>query len=148
MDQTDRDILNLIQSNLPITARPYLAVAEELGLSEAEVIERVRALKEAGVIRRIGGNVNSRAVGYASTLCAAQVGEKDFESFVEAVNARPGVTHNYLRDDDDFNVWFTLIAPSEKDLAAELAALEAETGVQVFSLPAIKTFKIAVDFEV
>ena len=148
MDQTDRDILNLIQSNLPITARPYLAVAEELGLSEAEVIERVRALKEAGVIRRIGGNVNSRAVGYASTLCAAQVGEKDFESFVEAVNARPGVTHNYRRDDDDYNVWFTLIAPSQEDLAAELAAIEAETGIQVISLPAIKTFNIAVDFEV
>ena len=148
MDQTDRDILNLIQSNLPITARPYLAVAEELGLSEDEVLTRVKALKEGGVIRRIGGNINSRKVGYASTLCAAQVGEEEFNSFVEAVNARPGVTHNYLRDDDDYNVWFTLIAPSPEDLAAELAAIEAETDIQVLSLPAIKTFKIAVDFEV
>ena len=148
MDQIDRDILNLIQSHFPLITRPYLAVAEELGLSEAEVMERVKALKEAGVIRRIGGNVNSRAVGYTSTLCAAQVGQEDFESFVAAVNARPGVTHNYRRDDDDLNVWFTLIAPSLEDLAAELAAIEAETGVSILSLPAVKTFKIAVDFEV
>lgn len=147
MDQTDRDILNIIQSRFPIAARPYLAVAEELGLSEAEVLSRVQALKDKGIIRRIGGNASSKAVGYASTLCAANVPEAKIERFAASVNARPGVTHNYRRE-GEFNLWFTLIAPSKAELEAEIEALRAETGIEIISLPAVKTFKIQVDFEV
>ncbi len=147
MDDKDREILNIIQSHFPIEERPYAAVADMVGLSEAEVMERVRALKERDVIRRIGGNVSSRSVGYVSTLCTARVPEDKMEAFIEAVNSRPGVTHNYRRD-NDFNLWFTFIAPSKEDLDAELAAIERETGVEVLSLPAVRTFKIQVDFPV
>jgi DNA-binding Lrp family transcriptional regulator len=148
MDQLDRDILNLIQSDFPLEARPYLAVAAKVGLTEAEVLRRVQALKDEGVIRRIGGNVWAGRVGYVSTLCAARVAEDKVDEFAAAVNELPGVTHNYLRDDDSFNVWFTLISPSAEEQAQTLADLEARTGVAVRSFPAVRTFKIKVDFEV
>ncbi len=148
MDQRDRDILNIIQSGFPLTARPYARVGEQVGLSEAEVLDRVRELKDKGVIRRIGGNVWAAKVGYVSTLCAAKVPDEKLALFAETVNALEGVTHNYRRDNDTLNVWFTLIVPTQEDLETTLEAIEKKTGVLPESFPAVKTFKIKVDFEV
>lgn len=147
LDKMDRTILNEIQSDFPIDSRPYQALAEKLGCSEAEVLRRVRRLKEHEVIRRIGANFNSRKLGYTSTLCAAKVPPERIEDFVGVVNSYPGVTHNYRRD-HEYNIWFTLIAPSEDDLRRTIEEIAAETEVgEILSLPAERIFKIRVDFE-
>jgi DNA-binding Lrp family transcriptional regulator len=148
MDDIDRRILNEIQSHFPIEVRPYQVLAERLGLDEDEIIRRVQALKDEGIIRRIGGNFNSRALGYTSTLCAAAVPDHKMEAFAAAVNNQPGITHNYQRD-HHYNVWFTLIAPSTADIAGILLEITRQTGVDdLISLPAEKIFKIKVDFPV
>lgn len=148
LDDADRAILNRIQSDFPITARPYLAIAAEIGLSEQEVIDRVVRLKEAGIIRRIGGNFVPGKLGYVSTLCAARIPPDKLECFTEAVNRRPGVTHNYRRE-NSFNVWFTFIAPSMAEIEANLREISAETGItEILNLPATKVFKIRAQFDV
>ncbi len=148
MDDIDRLILNEIQSRFPLDTRPYLALAERLGLTETEVMARVQALKDEGIIRRIGGNFNSRALGYTSTLCAAAVPDDKMAAFVDAVNAQPGITHNYQRE-HHYNVWFTLIAPSTADIRDILLEITRQTGVDdLISLPAEQIFKIKVDFKV
>jgi DNA-binding Lrp family transcriptional regulator len=148
MDETDKNILNEIQSDFPISPRPYLDVGKRLGLTESAVIESVRRLKENGIIRRIGANFHSNRLNHVSTLCAAKVPEEKIEPFVKVVNRYKGVTHNYLRN-GPYNVWFTFIA---KDMAAIDEALEeisVKTGVpDILNLPAKKMFKIKVDFEV
>jgi DNA-binding Lrp family transcriptional regulator len=148
MDETDRAIINIIQSDFPIAARPYLEIGERVHLSEQEVFERVRLLKEKGIIRRIGGNFDSRKLNFASTLCAAKVPEEAIEGFVKVVNGYPGVTHNYLRD-HEYNVWFTFIGPSKAYIRTALEEISRTTGITgILNLPAIKMFKIRVDFEV
>jgi len=148
LDDADRAILNRIQSDFPITERPYLAVADELGLTEREVIARVRRLREADIIRRIGGNFVPGKLGYVSTLCAARVPPEKVAAFAEVVNRNPGVTHNYLRE-NDFNVWFTFIAPSMEEIQARLQEIARETGVsEILNLPATAVFKIKAQFEV
>lgn len=147
LDPLDRAILNRIQSDFPITARPWQAVAEALGAAEAEVIDRVRRLKQAGLIRRIGGNFVPGKLGYVSTLCAARVPAEQIEPFAAAVNRHPGVTHNYLRD-HEVNVWFTFIAPSMAEIEAHLAAISRETGIAgILNLPATRVFKIRAQFD-
>jgi len=142
----DRKILNEIQRNFPVTHRPFLALARRLGMKEKAILDRVQKLKEAGVIRRIGASFSARAVGFSSTLCAAKVPPEKIEEFVSVVNSYPGVTHNYERE-GDFNLWFTLIAPSRKRIEEILAAISRRTGVRpILDLPATKTLKIAVDF--
>jgi DNA-binding Lrp family transcriptional regulator len=148
LDEMDRMILNEIQSHFPIEARPYQALGEKLGCSEEEVLQRVQDLKDREVIRRIGANCNSRKLGYTSTLCAAKVPSRLMARFVEVVNSYMGVTHNYRRD-HDYNIWFTLIAPSEEKIERILGEIMEMTGVgEVISLPAERLFKIQVDFEV
>ncbi|MDJ0783710.1 MAG: AsnC family transcriptional regulator [Desulfosarcinaceae bacterium] len=147
LEAVDRAILNRIQSNFPIAARPYAVIAAELNLSEKEILERVRALKSAGIIRRIGGNFVPHKVGHVSTLCAAKVPEEKLALFAETVNRYPGVTHNYRRE-NAYNVWFTFISPSRADIAANLEEIAAATGVtDILNLPATHVFKIKAQFE-
>ena len=148
LDELDRMILNEIQSNLPIEPRPYQVLAEKLQCSEEEVLRRVQDMKDREIIRRIGANCNSRKLGYTSTLCAAKVPSKLMQGFVEVVNSYTGVTHNYRRA-HEYNIWFTLIAPSKGEIRRILTEISERTGVaEIMSLPAERLFKIQVDFEV
>jgi len=148
MDDTDRSILNRIQSDLPIVSRPYLVVAQELGLEENDVIRRIRRLKKSGIIRRIGGNFAPNKLGFVSTLCAARVPEEKIAQFSETVNRYPGVTHNYRRD-HEYNVWFTFIAESMEQIEDYLKKIASETGVtDTLNLPATKVYKIKAQFDV
>jgi DNA-binding Lrp family transcriptional regulator len=146
IDDMDRAILNLIQSDFPITPRPYLAIAQRLGFSENDVIKRLDRLKKRGIIRRIGGNFVPEKLGFISTLCAARVPEDKIQSFAKAVNRYPGVTHNYQRD-NKYNVWFTFIAPSMKEIEENLENISRQTGIKkIINLPATKVFKIRAHF--
>ncbi|SMP59320.1 transcriptional regulator, AsnC family [Desulfonatronum zhilinae] len=145
MDAIDKKILDLIQTDFPLDPRPYARIGEQFGLTEAEALARVRALKGKGIIRRIGANFQSRKLGWTSTLCAAQVPEDKLDQFTSEVNRHPGVTHNYLRQ-HMYNVWFTMIAPSVDKVRETLAEITARTGIEILNLPAEKTFKIKVDF--
>jgi len=148
MDDVDRAIINEIQSDFPIALRPYRELGKRFQLSEAEVIERLKGLKAEGVIRRIGGNFNSKRLNFTSTLCAAKVPKAKLDRFVEVVNGYPGVTHNYLRN-HDYNVWFTFIAQDKLLIERALEEISSATGVtEIINLPAVKQFKIKVDFEV
>jgi DNA-binding Lrp family transcriptional regulator len=148
MDDADRAILNRIQSDFPITSRPFLMIGQELGLDENEVIERIRTLKESGIIRRIGANFVPNRLGFVSTLCAARVPEEKIAEFAETVNRYPGVTHNYRRD-HEFNIWFTFIADSRERIETYLKEIASETGVtEILNLPATKVYKIRAQFDV
>jgi len=147
MDDIDRSILNRIQSNLPITPRPYLSIGHEIGLSEKDILERVSRLKKMGIIRRIGGNFVPEKLGFVSTLCAAKVPEEKIDFFARTVNQYPGVTHNYKRD-GKFNIWFTFIAQSLDEITKNLNMISQETGIEnIISLPATKVFKIKAHFD-
>jgi DNA-binding Lrp family transcriptional regulator len=146
IDDTDKKILNKIQSDFPLTSRPYLSIADDLNISEDEVLERLVTLKEKNIIRRIGGNFVPEKLGFVSTLCAAKVPEDMIESFAEEVNTYPGVTHNYRRS-NEYNIWFTFIAPSMEEINKNLENISQKTGVKdIINMPSTKVFKIKAHF--
>ena len=148
MDDIDKQILRAVQSKLPIAEKPWAALGDELDLSEDQVIQRLGDLKERGIIRRIGGNFDSTSLGWAATLCGAKVPQDKYDEFVAAVNAYPGVTHNYRRE-HEFNVWFTFIAESMDEIEQNLADLAEATGVtDICSMPSLRKYKIKVDFPI
>ena len=148
LDDVDKVIINRIQSEFPIASRPYLELANELDLTEKEVLDRVARLKNDGIIRRIGGNFVPDKLGFVSTLCAARVPADKIDHFAKIVNRYPGVTHNYQRD-NPYNVWFTFISPSMDEIETNLKKIAAESGVKdILNLPATKVFKIRAQFDV
>lgn len=147
MDSIDKKILNIIQKEFPVVAEPFKEVAERVGVSEDEVLERISRLKQEGIIRRIGAVFDSKKMGFVSTLCAARVPEDTLKDFVRVVNSYPGVTHNYRRS-HEYNVWFTFIAPDEGTLQKSLAEIRDRTGIaDIISMSAVRTFKIDASFE-
>ena len=147
LDETDKVILNRIQSDFPLTSSPFLAVAEELGLTEDDLIRRIKKLKKNGIIRRLGGNFVPEKLGFVSTLCAAVVPEEKIAHFAKVINRYHGVTHNYVRE-GSFNVWVTFIAQSMKEIDSNLKQISKETGVkEIINLPATKVFKIKAHFD-
>lgn len=148
IDDIDRKIINKIQTLFPIEPRPYRAIARDLGLDEAQVITRVKQLKEEGIIRRIGGNFSPHKLGFHSTLCAARVPDDKIDLFTETVNSYSGVTHNYMRS-HTYNVWFTFIAESVELIENNLEEIAKTTGVtEILNLPATDVFKISAQFKV
>ena len=146
LDDLDRRIVQLIQSEFPLESRPYEALAALVDSTQETVIDRIRLLQEGGVIRELGPVFDLRKLGYASTLCAAQVAEASLDQVTEFVNSFDEVTHNYLRN-DPFNMWFTLIVPEEERIEEILGRIRGEEGVgEVISLPAERIFKIKVHF--
>ncbi|MDR1313978.1 MAG: Lrp/AsnC family transcriptional regulator [Deltaproteobacteria bacterium] len=148
----ERLILNSIQDGFPVVASPFAALAERLGrehglaVTEGEVIESVRSLKDRGYIRRLGAVFNSRPLGYMSTLCAARVPEDLVESFGSLVSSFPQVTHNYVRS-NPLNVWFTFCYARKEELEGFLSKLRGETGIEeIFELSSEKIFKIRAVF--
>ena len=147
LDDTDRKILNRIQSDFPITPRPYLSIAKDRGGTEKQVGSRIIRVKKNGIIRRIGGNFFPEKLGFVSTLCAARVPEDKIDTFANVVNRYAGVTHNYQRD-STFNIWFTFIAPSMKEIENNLEDISKETGIkEIINLPATDVFKIRAQFD-
>lgn len=140
-------LLNRIQRHFPIVSRPYAALAEAVGGDEADVMAAVRQLRAEGIIRRIGAIFDAAHLGHLSTLVAAHVPAEKRSAFIDAVNALPGVSHNYSRR-HYYNLWFTLTAPDAAAIDRTLAQLQQQHGVpEVYSLPALRLYKIRVDFQ-
>ncbi|MBS4025617.1 MAG: AsnC family transcriptional regulator [Clostridia bacterium] len=147
MDNIDKQLLNIIQRGFPICSQPYQQLADELGTSEEEIIEKIAKLKEEGIIRRLGGIFDSKKLGYKSTLCAIKVPQEKIQEVKEVINSYKGVTHNYLRE-HNYNMWFTLIVPGAEAIDDVLAEMRRETGIDdIINLPAVNFFKINVNFD-
>lgn len=144
LDAEDRRILDLIQSDFPLTATPYADLAERLGLPEEEVLVRITHLKH-GVIRQIGAIFDTRALGYQSSLVAARVPDDQVEHAARVINQHPGVSHNYLRD-HEYNIWFTVAVPPTSSLQQTVDRLGELAGADpIRMMPTLKLFKIGVE---
>jgi DNA-binding Lrp family transcriptional regulator len=148
LDNLDRQLLEIIQRQIPLSPRPYQEIALELGIGETEVLDRIGRLREAKIIRRVGGFFDSRRLGYTGTLCAIRVPEARIEEVAAVINAYSEVSHNYLRT-HEYNMWFTVLAPSLAEVHRVIDEIKARTGIDhVLSLPAERVFKIKVKFKV
>ena len=149
LDETDKHLMNLLQSNFPLDPEPFALVATEAGLELDDVLTRTQRLLDGRIIREITPIFDTRALGYESMLVAAKVDAENPQRAAQAVNAHPGVSHNYLRT-HDFNLWFTIATPPDSKLGLHgtLEALMEETGAESMrELPTLTLFKINMNLE-
>lgn len=146
-DENEMRILAAIQEDFPISKRPYLDIANRLGLAEDEVIITINHLRKSGMIRKMGAVISPKKIGYVSLLAAATVPEDRIDSVADIVNEYPGVTHNYLREGEP-NLWFTLTEPNSATLDENLKNIEEKIGVPILRLPMTKKYKIGVKLDI
>jgi len=139
MDGIDRRLINALHGGFPIAARPYAEVGAALGLSEHEVIERLKALKEDGTLSRFGPMFDAERMGGAFTLAAMAVPEERFDEVAAIVNAYPEVAHNYRRT-HALNMWFVVGAERRERIAAVLSEIKDTTGLDVLDLPKLEEY--------
>lgn len=143
----DIALLNLIQNDFPLVERPYAVLADRLDVCESLILSRLAELKAAGYIRRLGPFFDVAGLGYTSTLVAAHIESAELDQVARAVNALPGVTHNYERE-AEFNLWFTLISEDHEQETTTLNKIASLPGVKrLMSLPAGRKFKVDVRFQ-
>jgi siroheme decarboxylase len=149
LDETDKRLMNLLQSSFPLDPEPFALVASEAELELEDVLARTQRLLEGRIIREITPIFDTRALGYESMLVAAKVDSENPQRAARIVNGHPGVSHNYLRT-HDFNLWFTIATPPDSKLGLKgtLEALMEETGAESMrELPTLTLFKINMNLE-
>lgn len=147
MDTVERILLNTVQTAFPVTSHPYQTLGELADVSEEEAWQRINQLRQEGIIRRLGGVFDSHRLGYQSTLCAGKIPEGKISEVAEFLKGIPEVTHNYLRP-HLYNMWFTVIASTKAEVEKILNKVRKTAGTDaIYSLPAIRLFKISVDFD-
>jgi DNA-binding Lrp family transcriptional regulator len=149
LDETDKRLMNLLQSRYPLAPRPFELIAAEAELGPDEVKARTQRLLDDRIIREITPIFDTRALGYSSMLVAAKVDAENPHRAAQIINSHPGVSHNYLRT-HEFNLWFTIATPPDSELGLEgtLEVLQRLTGSEsIRQLPTLQLFKINMNLE-
>lgn len=147
LDLLDRKILNEIQWLFPLTDRPFLEIAQRHNTTEIDIMNRISAMKENGLIRQINAIFDTRRLGYKSALIAFAVKPEKLDYVANEVNKHPGVSHNYERN-HEFNMWFTLAIPPNSEMKATLDKMASLDGVIKYRLlPTLKMYKIGVKLD-
>ena len=150
MDEIDSRILRELQHDFPLSERPYEVVAERLQMSGEQLWARVRQMLDEGIIRRMGASFDSNKLGFRSTLAAVSVKPECVDRAAEVIGQFPEVTHNYLRN-DEFNIWFAMIAVDEKRIEDVLEEIRTALSLEksaVLNLPMKRLFKLDARFNV
>ncbi|MCK5174391.1 MAG: AsnC family transcriptional regulator [Planctomycetes bacterium] len=149
MDDLDRRILTELQDDFPLSERPYDIIASRLDIDVDTLWQRVEALLGSGVIRRLGASLDSRKLGYSSTLAAICVPEPKVDEASELLNDYVEVTHSYLRE-GRFNIWFTIIAANTDEIDRILSEIAKKLDLgpkNVLNAPVERLFKLDARFK-
>ena len=140
------EILSRIQKKFPLVAQPFKVIADELGISEDEVLSILNQEKQNNIIRQTSAIFDTKRLGYKSSLVAFKIAEDKIDDAVEIINSHPGVSHNYERN-HEFNIWFTMAVSPDSiiglDKTIDILAKMTKADDYIM-LPTLKLFKINV----
>lgn len=145
MTLLERRLMDRYQRGLPISATPWADMAQELGVSEAEVLATLQKLREQKFISRVGPVFDHHRAG-ASTLAALAVPPERLEEIADYINRFDAVNHNYARE-HEFNLWFVVTASEQEQLQQVLDTIERDTGMPLLNLPMEQAYHIDLGFK-
>ena len=124
LDELDKKVIGLIQGDLPLDPRPFAVMAERLGITEDEFVEKVRSLKKRGIIRRFGATLYHQEAGFGSNAMVAWLVPNDrIDDVGRAMADFREVTHCYQRrprKDWKYNL-YTMIHGDNEDACHRIA---------------------------
>ncbi|TXT27897.1 MAG: AsnC family transcriptional regulator [Rhodocyclaceae bacterium] len=146
LSTVDRKILAKLQGDFPICERPYAEAAEQIGISEEELLQRLQQLLADKVLTRFGPMFQIEEMGGAFVLAALAAPEERYDEVTALVNALPQVAHNYRRE-HALNMWFVLATETKGGIAEAIARIERDTGLAVYAFPKEREFFVEMKLE-
>ncbi|WVN42600.1 AsnC family transcriptional regulator [beta proteobacterium MWH-UniP1] len=133
LDPMDRALIRATQSGLPLVPRPYAQIAAELGIDETQVRDRLSAMLNSGLIRRIGAVPNHYRLGFvANGMSVWDVDDDVVDAIGERIGALPGVSHCYRRPRHlpiwRYNLFAMVHGRSRDEVSAQVENLAAIMG--------------------
>lgn len=125
LSEEDLILLTAIQGGLPLHARPYQVVANNIGMSEDEVMSRLEHLQNTGVMKRLGVIVRHHELGYrCNGMCVWDIPDDRLEEIGRAFSGYDFVTLCYERPrrlpDWPYNL-FCMIHGKDRDVVLKQA---------------------------
>lgn len=139
MDETDREILKILQDDVPLVSRPFLEVAKKLDIKEEEVIRRIKKMMSEGIVRRFSASIRHRKLGItANPLVAWKVPEKRVEEVGEKLASFEEVTHCYERaavpGKWEYNIYTMIHGYNRDDVKKTAKKLSDAIGIKDYEL--------------
>jgi len=133
LDPLDLALIQATQGGLPLVPRPYHAIGEGLGVSGEEVMQRLRRMRERGLIRRIAAVPNHYAIGYcANGMSVWDVPDSRVDELGRQVGALPCVSHCYRRPrhlpDWRYNLFAMVHGRSRAEVEAQVRQIRRVLG--------------------
>jgi DNA-binding Lrp family transcriptional regulator len=137
-DELDKKIIKLLQKDMPVEPMPYKILADLIGVSEDEILKRIRVMVKEGIIRRLGATLYHQEAGFkANAMVAWIVPEQEIDEIGAVMAGFKEVTHCYHRRpqrDWLYNL-FTMIHGDTREECNETARRMSElTGVKEYSV--------------
>ena len=146
IEDIDKKIIGQIQGDLPQDARPFAVMAEEIGISEAEFIRRVKAMQKKGIIRRFGATLRHQEAGYSANAMVAWIIPDDQIDEIGKIMAEfQVVTHCYQRQpqkDWRYNLYTMIHGDTEDECVRIAGQMSKKTNMKDYTiLFSLKEFK-------
>ncbi|QDR80035.1 AsnC family transcriptional regulator [Sporomusa termitida] len=138
LDSLDKKIIAVMQGEFPLVAEPYKELAQQIGITEEELLARLNKYRLSGQLRKMGAVLRHREVGYAANaLCAWVVQESQLDKVGRIMSGFRVVTHCYARIPQPgwpYN-FYTMLHAHTRDECRRLAAELAKTaGLETYTL--------------
>lgn len=147
LTQLDKNIINRWQGDFPLSAHPYQVMADELGVTEQELLARLQQLLDTGILSRFGPLYNIEKLGGQFCLAAMSVADDDFSEVAQQVNQLEEIAHNYQRE-HFLNMWFVIATESAQQIQQVADTIEARTGLPVYLFPKQREFFVELKLQV
>lgn len=137
LDETDRELIAAVSAGLPLLAEPYAEIGSRLGISETEVLERLKRLDGAGVIKRFGLVVHHREIGFdANAMAVWDVPDADVGDLGRQLAGYEFVTLCYRRPRRlphwPFNLFCMVHGKDRAVVRRQIAELNATTSAGMY----------------
>ncbi len=146
LDSIDKRLINQLQRSIPLSSRPYLEVAEKLGIEEREVLDRLRRLLAEGGLTRVAAILKAPELGGERTLAAVAAPPGRLEEVIAIINRHDEISHNYERE-HRYNLWFVVSSEEPGAVERVIGEIEEETGLEVLDLPTLEEYRVEFYYE-
>ena len=138
LTELEKKIIASIQEDMAVTDRPYIKIAQNLGISETELLENLKDLCDRGVIRRFGATLRHQRTGFtANAMVAWKVDEDRIEEVGQKMASFRQVSHCYRRNPTDewpYNLYTMVHASDEQSCHATAREMSGATSVEDYTL--------------